>query len=119
MPYVTARPAIVYGVSDLTGLMPRLCCGATYTKLNETMKFLWSKSLRINCIHVTDVVRGLVLLSTQNTPHGAIYNMVDETDLDQGKLNTHLESLFGIKTGFQGTVFSTMASKLSMTNVAT
>lgn len=38
-----------------------------------------------------------------------IYNVCDKGDTDQGSINKILESIFGIETGFQGTMISTFA----------
>jgi hypothetical protein len=35
--------------------------------------------------------------------------MVKRHELDQGAVNTHISSIFGIETGFQGTLISKMA----------
>jgi nucleoside-diphosphate-sugar epimerase len=115
-PCVILRPAIVYGPGDLTGVAPRLACGAVYKKLNETIKFLWDGKLKINCVHVRDVVAALWAACTELKP-GTIYNLADEADLDQGKFNEYIGTIFGIKTGFQGTIISN-AAKLNMSGAA-
>lgn len=38
------------------------------------------------------------------------------TDQDQGTINDHIEAIFGIKTGFQGTIISSFA-KLNLDSV--
>jgi len=37
-------------------IAPRLIIGAVYRQLNEEMSFLWTKDLKLNTVHVTDVV---------------------------------------------------------------
>ena len=32
------RPAVIYGVGDLTGLTPRIVCAAAYRRINEKHK---------------------------------------------------------------------------------
>eukprot|EP01089_Gocevia_fonbrunei_P006622 TRINITY_DN1740_c0_g1_i2.p1 TRINITY_DN1740_c0_g1~~TRINITY_DN1740_c0_g1_i2.p1 ORF type:complete len:165 (-),score=45.36 TRINITY_DN1740_c0_g1_i2:101-595(-) len=81
------------------------------------MKFLWSKDLKINTVHVLDVVRALFHLCTTNTTSGAVYNLADKSNTDQGSINTLLEKMFGIKTKFAGKMLSGLATKLKMEDV--
>jgi len=109
--YVIVRPAIVYGPGDKLGIAPRIICGAVYKYTNEVMKFLWTADLRINTVHVHDVVRALWYLTT-NGASGDIYNLADKNSTDQGKVNQILEKMFGIKTKFAGKMLMQLASKL-------
>jgi len=106
------RPAVVYGPGDVSGVAPRLICGAVYKHLGEKMKFLWSADLRLNTVHVGDVCKALWHIAT-TCPVGQIYNLSDKGDTTAGKINKHLETIFGIKTGFLGGVVSNMA-KINM-----
>lgn len=65
--------------SFLPLLAPRIICGAVYHQLGEKMEFLWTKDLRINTVHVRDVVRALWHL-TSNGDAGAIFNLADKGD---------------------------------------
>jgi nucleoside-diphosphate-sugar epimerase len=118
--HAIVRPAIVYGIGDLSGITPRLVVAAVYKELKEEMKFLWTKELRINTVHVDDVVRALILiagaLERKSIPSGRIYNLCDKNDTDQEKVNVLLRSIFNIQTGFQGTIISNLA-RLNMTDV--
>lgn len=71
--------------------------------MRKKMKFLWGGDLKLNTVHVDDVVRALWHL-TSNGEIGSIYNLADKNDTDQKKLNTLLEVLFEIKTGFLNAV---------------
>eukprot|EP00052_Salpingoeca_macrocollata_P030427 m.319486 g.319486 ORF g.319486 m.319486 type:complete len:363 (-) comp23189_c0_seq1:30-1118(-) len=113
--YVIARPAVVYGTSDMLGLVPRLIVGAVYKKLGETMKLLWSGKLRLNTVHVEDVAAGLWLLATK-ADDSAVYNLADKADSSQDSINALIDQLFGIKHDYAGTVISNFA-KLNMKNV--
>jgi nucleoside-diphosphate-sugar epimerase len=115
LPLVIVRPAIVYGPGDVSGLAPRIICGAVYTELKEEMKFLWSGDLRLNTVHVHDVCRALWFLAEKGTA-GQVYNLADKNDTDQKKVNDILESIFKIKTSFAGSALSQMA-KLSLSSV--
>lgn len=115
LPLIIVRPAIVYGPGDITGISPRLICGAVYKHLDEKMKFLWGSDLRINTVHVHDVCKALWHVATK-CPVGSIFNLADKGDTSQGTINDILETIFGIKTGFLGSVVSNMA-KLNMKSV--
>jgi nucleoside-diphosphate-sugar epimerase len=109
LPLNIVRPAIVYGPGDSSGLSPRLICGAVYKHLGEKMKFLWSADLKMNTVHVNDVCKALWHVATK-CPVGEIYNLADKSDTTQGKVNSLLEKIFGIQTGFQGGMISKVAS---------
>jgi len=114
---VIVRPAIVYGPGDILGLTPRIICAAVYKHLNETMEFLWDKELKMHTIHVEDVCAALWHL-TNHGQSGEIFNLADSNDTDQGKINKLLENIFGIKTGFMGTIKSKLATSVAMKTVA-
>ncbi|KAF9310301.1 hypothetical protein BG000_008408 [Podila horticola] len=111
---IIIRPAVVYGVGATGGLTPRLICGRVYKKLGESMKFLWTGDLRINTVHVHDVSRAVWhacswYVSNDSQTEPVIFNLADQNDTDQGSLNTHISNIFGIETGFQGTIISNFA----------
>jgi len=105
---IIVRPAIVYGPGDVSGLSPRIICGAVYKHLNEKMKFLWDEKLKLNSVHVRDVTRAVWHLAQKGTL-GTVYNLADKTDLDQGDFNKILEGIFKIETGFIGSMVSNLA----------
>jgi len=111
--YVIVRPAIIYGPGDQISLTPRLIIVAVYKKTQEKMEMLWTKELRINTVHVRDVCKALWLLTTSGNS-GQIFNLADQNDTDQGKMNELMEEIYGIKTGFMGQIKSGIASKMSM-----
>ncbi|CAG8486525.1 16229_t:CDS:2 [Acaulospora morrowiae] len=112
---VILRPALVYGLGATTGIVPRLVCGRIYQFTKEEMKFLWSKDLRINTVHVDDVCRALWFIATwyqEKNKAGkgpVIYNLADSGDTDQDKLRKHIGRIFGIQTGFHNAAINTMA----------
>jgi len=106
--YVILRPAIVYGEGDVLGVLPRIICAATYTVTKKKMEMLWTGDLRMNSVHAKDVVKA-ICLCLEKAKKGDIFNLADKEDLTQGKLNKFLEQMFGIKTGFHGTVLSNLA----------
>jgi len=114
---IIVRPAIVYGNGDYTGLMPRLIIAAVYKAEAQKMEFLWDKDLKLNTVHVYDVVAALWFLTQSGKP-GSVYNLADQSDTTQGSVASLLETLFGIKTGFLGTMASKMATSVAMKTVA-
>ena len=56
---IIVRPAVCYGPGDVMGLMPRIIVAAVYKELGEKMQMLWTKDMRLNTVHVTDVATAL------------------------------------------------------------
>lgn len=113
-PLVILRPSIVYGIGDLTGFTPRISCCASYTAKKEKIKFLWDKTLKVNCVHVDDMVRAAWLSALHAKP-GAIFNLSDAANLDQGTLNAWLGAMFNVEVGYVGTIMSNMAKVMLQT----
>lgn len=116
VPLVTLRPAFVYGSGDQSSLMPRITTGASYIVLKEKMKMLWDKELKLNCVHVDDVCTAIWLGCT-TLAAGSVWNLADDTDLDQGVLNDWIASMFGIEAGFAGAAIN-LAARAAMGQVA-
>ncbi|KAL7311135.1 hypothetical protein PS15m_008937 [Mucor circinelloides] len=113
---IILRPAVVYGPGALLGLTPRLIIGRIYKYLDEEMKLLWSKDLKLNTVHVDDVSRACWYLTQWYTDNNIsatgqvpIFNLVDKQDTDQEAINKQLQTIFDIKTGYHGSVVSTFA----------
>jgi len=113
VPLVCVRPATVYGPGDVAGLSPRVLVAAAYKQLNEKMKLLWDSKLRLNTVHVTDVATALWHVARLPQPEPA-YNLADKSDSSQGSINAALEAIFGIDTGFAGTVGSTAVKAMGL-----
>ncbi|KAI9094380.1 hypothetical protein DFS34DRAFT_643409 [Phlyctochytrium arcticum] len=122
---IILRPALVYGPGDVYGITPRLIMGAVYRQLSEKMELLWTKDLKMNTVHVHDVARAIWHITALKAEGGGrngpitkteVYNLADKNDTDQGKINQHIQGLFGIDTGFQGTMISQFA-KLNLASV--
>lgn len=105
------RPALVYGgFNEFNSIAPRLCCAATYQKTGEKMEFLWSKSLQINTVHIADVCKAIVWVAeNRKLCNQGILNLCDSGNTTQGSLNAIIEAMFGIQTGFAGTILSNLA----------
>jgi hypothetical protein len=99
-----------------------------YQHLHEEMKWLWTKDLRVNTVHITDVTRGLWAIAdwyaVQKQPGWDVkalgkvptFNMVDKGQTSQGIMAEIIGQIFGITTGFQGQLVSTFA-KLNLDSV--
>lgn len=108
LPVVVLRLPIVYGPGDLRGLMPRIVCAAVYEHTQEKMEFLWGEDLRMHTVHVQDAAAAVWHLCCAGEV-GETYNLVDDSDTTQGKLNALLETMFDIQTGFYGSIMSNLA----------
>jgi len=85
---IIVRPAVVYGPGDIQGITPRIILGAVYKQLNEEMKFLWGKDLRMNTVHVRDVCSALWFL-TEKGKVGEIYNLADTGETCQETISAY------------------------------
>lgn len=119
------RLAHVYGPYASQWVATALCMARTYKAQNEEMKWLWTKDLRTNTVHIEDVVRATWAVAEwyaagkknwdDKTMGGPvpIFNVVDKGATTQGTVADLIGQIFGIKTGFQGTLISSFA-KLNM-----
>jgi nucleoside-diphosphate-sugar epimerase len=92
------------------------------------MKWLWTKDLRVNTVHITDAARALwavadwyAVQKQANWDAKAmgkipIFNIVDKGQTSQGTMAEIIGNLFGIETGFQGQLISTFA-RMNMDSV--
>lgn len=98
-----------------------------YKAQNEEMKWLWTKDLRTNTVHIDDVTRALWAIAGwygagkanwDDKAMGAtpVFNVVDKGVTTQGAMAEIIGQIFGIKTGFQGQLISTFA-RLNMDSV--
>ena len=99
----------------------------TYKALQSEMKWLWTKDLRQNTVHIHDLTRALWAIAGWYTAGRAkwdgktmgkvpIFNVVDKGVTTQGALADIIGQVFGIETGFQGQLISTFA-KLNLDSV--
>lgn len=113
--YVVLRPAVVYGVGDKTGIMPRLVVGAVYKHLGEMMKLLWHKGIKMHTVHVLDMCRAIWHCCLHGKS-GEIYNVVDKGDTTQGKISDIVSEIFNINHDYLGTAMSSVA-KMDMSTL--
>lgn len=114
--YTIFRLPIVYGPGDKRGLTPRIIIAGLYKYLNETMKLLWNEALKLNTIHVLDVVAAIWELSKNPKAVGEIYNLVDDSESTQGSISDVLAEIFSISIDYWGVVMSNV-TKVNMSYV--
>lgn len=115
---VILRPSYVYGPGDLTSLTPRLATAAAYQFLNEKMVSLYDASLQMDTVHIDDLVRAIYAACSIDTmKSGSVFNVSDESGLNQGTFNALMESLFCIKTGFYGKIKAKLIEKVNLQHV--
>lgn len=80
--------------------------------MNETMKLLWNESMKMNTVHVDDVVAAAVALAQNPLANKQCYNIVDDTQSTQETISNILANIFGIKVDYWGEGLSNL-SKVS------
>lgn len=121
------RLAHVYGNYDSKYIATLLTVARVYQSLNHPLKWLWTKDLRVNTVHISDTCRALwlsaiwlaagkVKYNTATMGSTPIFNIVDKGDTSQGTMASIIHDTFQIPTGFQGTLISTFA-KLNLDSV--
>eukprot|EP01063_Lacrimia_lanifica_P000868 TRINITY_DN10421_c1_g4_i1.p1 TRINITY_DN10421_c1_g4~~TRINITY_DN10421_c1_g4_i1.p1 ORF type:complete len:370 (+),score=146.01 TRINITY_DN10421_c1_g4_i1:101-1210(+) len=113
LPVCIVRLPNVYGPGDTSGILPRLTCAASYIGGEEKMRLLYSEDLRIHTLHVQDAVGGIWYVACAGAAR-EVYNLVDQNDTTQKKLNAIIEDIFGIQTKCEGH----MSTKLLLNTVA-
>lgn len=125
---IIVRLAHVYGDYASQFVSTALTLARVYQHLQEEMKWLWTKELRVNTVHITDVTRALwdiaEWFAVKKQPNWdvktmgkiPVFNIVDQGKTSQGTMADIIGQLFGIQTGFQGQLISTFA-RLNMDSV--
>ncbi|SPN96721.1 probable C-3 sterol dehydrogenase/3-beta-hydroxysteroid dehydrogenase and related dehydrogenases [Cephalotrichum gorgonifer] len=124
---VIMRLAHVYGPYASQWVATGLCMARVYKYLESEMKWLWTKGLRTNTVHIDDVTRALWDVAVwydsgkanwDSATMGPVptFNIVDRGVTTQGTMADLVAEIFGIETGFQGQVISTFA-RLNMDSV--
>uniref|UniRef100_A0A1Q3F9G2 Putative c-3 sterol dehydrogenase/3-beta-hydroxysteroid dehydrogenase n=1 Tax=Culex tarsalis TaxID=7177 RepID=A0A1Q3F9G2_CULTA len=106
--YTILRLPICYGTGDRKGLTPRIIIAGIYKYLNETMKLLWTGSMKMNVVHVDDVSGALWELVNNEQAAGQIFNICDDSGATQETITDLLAEIFNIKTDYWGIVMSSM-----------
>lgn len=77
------------------------------------MKLMWNESLKINTIHVDDVVAAAFYLAQTQQANRQCYNLVDDSQSTQGSISNVLANIFNIKIDYWGEGLSNL-SKVCM-----
>lgn len=91
-----------------------------YQHLEGEMKWLWTKDLRTNTVHIHDATRALWSIASWHAAGMAkwdkaemgqvpTFNVVDKGETCQGTMSEIIGDIFKIETGFQGQLISTFA----------
>ncbi|KAL8919171.1 MAG: hypothetical protein Q9208_006931 [Pyrenodesmia sp. 3 TL-2023] len=116
--YTVLRLGHVYGPYDVGYLARGLCLAKVYERKQEEMKWLWTKDLRVNTVHVEDVcaaafraAKWCASVPSEQEPGlpQRTFNIVDVGDTSQGTLANIFSQIFDLKTGFQGSLISSFA----------
>ncbi|KAK3334960.1 hypothetical protein B0H65DRAFT_512602 [Neurospora tetraspora] len=117
---VIVRLSHVYGPYASQWVATALCMARVYQALGSEMKWLWNKHLCTNTVHIHDVTRALWQVAEWHSAGKAkwdsakmgptpTFNVVDKGHTTQGTMADLIGDVFGIKTGFQGTIISQFA----------
>jgi hypothetical protein len=98
-----------------------------YQFLEREMKWLWTKELRTNTVHINDVTRALWAVASWHSSGKAnwdektmgkvpTFNIADDGATTQGAMADIIGDIFKIETGFQGQLISKFA-RLHMDSV--
>lgn len=124
---VILRLAHVYGPYASQWVATALCIARVYQYLESEMKWLWTKDLRTNTVHINDLTRAMWDVATWYNEGKAkwdpksmgptpTFNVVDHGVTNQGTMAGIIGEIFKIETGFQGQLVSTFA-RLNMDSV--
>ncbi|KID77251.1 uncharacterized protein G6M90_00g099290 [Metarhizium brunneum] len=116
---VIVRLPHVYGPYASQWVATALCMARVYQHLEGEMKWLWTKDLRTNTVHIDDASRALWEVAAWyaagkaqwTTEMGKVptFNVVDKGETNQGMMAAIIGDIFKIETGFQGQLISTFA----------
>ncbi|OAA45550.1 NAD dependent epimerase/dehydratase family protein [Metarhizium rileyi] len=116
---VIVRLPHVYGPYASQWVATALCMARVYQHLESEMKWLWTKDLRTNTVHIDDASRALWDIAAWYTvgkpgwtaEMGKVptFNVVDKGETNQGMMAAIIGDIFQIETGFQGQLISTFA----------
>jgi len=125
---IIVRLAHVYGDYASQFVSTALTMARIYQHLDEEMKFLWTKDLRVNTVNINDTCRALWAVAEWYAVSGKpnwdaksmgkipTFNVVDKGETSQRTMAELIGQIFGIKTGFLGQLVSTFA-KMNLDSV--
>lgn len=81
---------------------------ALYKYLDEPMKLLWNESMKLNTVHVSDVVAAAFELANNTIANRQCYHIVDDSQSSQGSISKLLADIFNIKVDYWGVLLSSI-----------
>lgn len=105
----------VYGPYTKTFLSTMVCMARVYQSKKKELRYLWKEDLRTNTVHIDDLVRALwhgAEWYTKGPPArrpAPTFNIVDHGNTSQKHTSIIMQEIFGIETGFHGTLISAFA----------
>lgn len=117
--YCLVRLPHVYGEYDHGYFAMGVCLARVYLDLGRDLELLHTKDLKVNTLYVKDAASALWKAAEwrANTNDTKIaFNVVDHGDTRQGHLAEALDTVFGLKVSFLGSVASQFA-KLNLDEV--
>ncbi|KAI9806867.1 MAG: hypothetical protein M1833_002525 [Piccolia ochrophora] len=116
---IIVRLPHVYGEYSSKFIATALSLARVYQHLGKEMKWLWTKELRVNTVHVEDTARALWHAAEwyvqgkqgwePSWGKDPLFNVVDHGNTSQGTLEKIIGEIFSIPTGFQGQIISSFA----------
>ncbi|KAH8177673.1 NAD dependent epimerase/dehydratase family protein [Sarocladium implicatum] len=117
---IIARLPHVYGPYASQWVATALCMARVYQAMEDEMKWLWTRELRTNTVHIQDAVRALWSIASwfaagkdkwdeKSMGRVPTFNIVDKGSTSQGTIADIIRDIFKIETGFQGQLISTFA----------
>lgn len=95
--------------SKISLAAPRIVIAALYKYLGEPMKLLWNQAMKLNTVHVDDVVNAAIELAFNPKANHQCYNIVDDSESTQGSISNILADIFNIKVDYWGIAVSKLA----------
>ena len=124
---VIVRLPHVYGPYASQWVATALCLARVYQHVGDDMRWLWTKDLRTNTVHIHDATRALWSIASwydagkakwDSSSMGKVptFNVVDKGVTTQGTIAAIIGDIFQIETSFQGQLVSTFA-KMNLDSV--
>lgn len=73
------------------------------------MKLLWNQGMKLNTVHVDDVVNAAIELAFNPKANRDCYNIVDDSESTQGTISNILADIFNVKVDYWGIAVSKLA----------
>lgn len=116
--YTILRPPLVYGLGDTKNLAPRTVVAAIYRYIEETMRLLGGKDLKVYTVHVDDLCQAIDYVLARDDTLSETYNVVDDGCTTQGIIGDLLKEMFDVSVEYLNDFSATMCYVKINTNSA-